>query len=59
MKMWMSPLLWIKYTRSQNAPISWNVLKEKSLVLWSQVSLQAMARYSDLIQDITYSLKIM
>ncbi|GBO38237.1 Tigger transposable element-derived protein 6, partial [Araneus ventricosus] len=24
-------LSWIKYARSQNAPISWNVLKEKSL----------------------------
>ncbi|GBN35332.1 hypothetical protein AVEN_38810-1 [Araneus ventricosus] len=24
-------LSWIKYPRSQNAPISWNVLKEKSL----------------------------
>lgn len=24
-------LSWIKYARSQNAPISWNILKEKSL----------------------------
>ncbi|GBM17360.1 hypothetical protein AVEN_144841-1, partial [Araneus ventricosus] len=53
-------LSWIKYARSQNAPISWNVLKEKSLEFANELgesSFVASNGYSDLIQGITYPLK--